>query len=547
MKKKTDIAMILLPLLLIVFLLFVYSPVSVYLGNQTEYDFSLIDFLPHSLLFALCGAVVITGLWLLLPKKGRDVLAAVLFAIGVGLFLQGNFLNPDYGVLDGRGVHWAEYTRYAVVNTSIWGVLLITAVVLILIKRDIMASVIRYASVAVTVYQALMLVILFISTPILPMENEFVVGAKGKNTLSSQQNTVIFLVDACDTTYFQRILDEEPQVLEDWDGFTYYPDFVGSFSKTRMSVPYMLTGKWYENKQTMKDFIDQSFDDVYLWDALEEANYDIGVYTHREFLNTDLIGKFDNLIATRLVVADHFGLARQWLKLACFVYMPHILKAPFEFYSGDFNRYHGAENGEEIYISLNEDFIELAQGDFELTDQNTFRFYHIRGSHLPCNIDAEGNYVGDWKSTAYDQTKGMFKYITLFMNKMKGMGIYDGATIIITADHGRFDEGIAFPVFVIKRPGASGQLTVCNTPASQTELHATILQCAGLSVPEGTTSIFDLDPDSDYQRRFMYYPTSYYNDGYLPDLEEHTISRGLEISATGRWFTRQGITEKPAS
>ena len=547
MKKKTDIAMILLPLLLIIFLLFVYSPASVYLGNQTEYGFSLMDFMPHGLLLAFGGATLITCLWLLLPQKGRDVLAAVLFAIGAGLFLQGNFLNPDYGVLDGRGVKWAEYTGYAAINTAIWAALLIAAVVLVFVKRNIMSSVIRYASVAVTAYQALMLVILIISTPMLPVENEFVVGAKGKSTLSSRQNTVIFLVDACDTTYFQRIMDEDPQVVEDWDGFTYYPDFVGSFSKTRMSVPYMLTGKWYENKQTMEDFVAQSFDDVYLWDALADANYSIGVYTHREFLNKDLVGKFDNLMTTRLVVSDHFGLARQWLKLACFVHMPHILKAPFEFYSGDFSRYYGAENGEAINVSLNEAFIELVQGDFGLTDQNAFRFYHIRGSHLPCNIDAEGNYVGDWKSTAYDQTKGMFKYITRFMNKMKDMGIYDDATIIITADHGRFDEGIAFPVFVIKRPGASGPVTVCKTPASQTELHATLLQCAGLPVPEGMTSIFDLDPDSDYQRRFMYYPTSYYNDGYLPDLEEYTISRGLDIRATGRWFTREGITEKPAS
>ena len=108
--------------------------------------------------------------------------------------------------------------------------------------------------------------------------------------------------------------------------------------------------------------------------------------------------------------------------------------------------------------------------------------------------------------------------ITAFMNQMKELGIYDDATIIVTADHGRFDEGVVFPTFVIKRPGAHGAVEVCDTPASQTEVHATILQCAGLEIPEGQTSIFDLDPDADYPRRFLYYPTTYSNEGFLPDL-----------------------------
>ena len=111
------------------------------------------------------------------------------------------------------------------------------------------------------------------------------------------------------------------------------------------------------------------------------------------------------------------------------------------------------------------------------------------------------------------------------------------------ADHGRFDEGLAYPTFAIKRPGAHGAVEVNTTCASQTELHATILQCAGLPVPEGQTSIFDLDPEADYERRYLYYPTSLYNAGYLPDLTEYTISKGLVAKETGRVFTREGVVE----
>ncbi len=542
-KGKLGLAAILLPLLLIIFTLFVYSPVTVYVGNPSEYGFTVWDFLPHMLLMGLGGAVVATAIYLVLRGKARIAWAAFAFAVGVALFLQGNFMNADYGVLDGRGVKWDQYTTYAIVNTVVWVALICAAVVLALLKGELMKKVVCFGSVLLVAYEAVMLVMMVFSMPVELEPVEFSVTANYKNRLSSNDNTIIFLCDACDTNYFQQILDEDPQVLDEWDGFVYYPDFVGSFSKTRMSVPYILTGKWYENQMPIQDFIDTAYEDDPLIDELAAADYEIDLYTHREFMNEGLVGTVSNLVATRLIVADHFGLARQWLKLACFNYGPHILKRYFEFYSGDFGLYYGTESGDPANHADNYEFAALAQGDFELTDRNMFKFYHIRGSHLPCNMDADGNFVGDWKSTAYEQTKGVFKYLTIFMNKMKDMGIYDDATIIVMADHGRFDEGLAYPTFAIKRPGAHGAVEVNTTCASQTELHATILQCAGLPVPEGQTSIFDLDPEADYERRYLYYPTSHYNAGYLPDLTEYTISKGLVAKKTGRVFTREGVVE----
>ncbi len=543
-KRQTGGIRILEPLALIVFTLFIYAPVTVYLGNQTEYDFALADFLPYGLLLAVPGALVAIILWLALRGRARDAWSAALFGIGAALFLQGNFLNPDYGVLDGRRVQWGQYALYAAGNTAIWTALVAGPVLMALKDRGTICHITRWCALSMIAYEAIVLAVTVAVTPVQPHRNAFVVGDRNSTTLSSNRNTIVFLVDACDTDYVRRILDDAPQDMADWDGFVYYPDFVGSYSKTRMSVPYILTGKWYENDRTMEQFVQDAYEDVALWDTLAEAGYDIGVYTHREYLNEGLVGRFGNLIATRLVVADPIGLARQWLKLTCFNYCPHLLKPAFEFYSGDFSLYYGAENGEEIYGSRNKTLAKRVDGELKLTEKNAFRFYHVRGSHLPCDMDAEGNNVGDWKSNAYDQTRGVFGILTRFMNRMKRLGIYDRSTVIVMADHGRFDEGLSYPAFLIKRPGAHGAVKVCDTPASQTELHATILQCAGLEVPEGMTSIFDLDPDSDYPRRFMYYPISYNNRGFLPDLEEYAVSRGLKARATGRWYTRLGVVEK---
>ena len=541
--KKWKLADILWPVAMFVFTFFVYASVNIYLGNQESFSFYIRDYLPCALVIAIPVVIVAVGLYILLKGKGKAVWAAVVFAVGVATFLQGSFLNPDYGTLDGRGIQWGDYAGYAVANTAIWVALIGAAVVFAILKWDAMKAVVRYGSILMLVYEAIMLAMMLFTNPVQWEGQDWVVTNRNANTLSSKNNTVIFLVDACDSTYFQKILDEEPQVVEDWDGFVYYSDFVGSYSKTKMSLTYLLSQKWYENEQPTKEFVAAAFDDVPLFEELVAADYDLGIYTSSKYISPSLMDKVGNLLPGHLIVADHFGLANQMLELTMFSYGPHLVKPWFEFYSGAFGAYYGTDNGEELYSKNNFTFAEMAAMPFELTDRNVFRFYHLVGSHLPCNMNAEGEYVGEWRSTAYEQTKGVFKSITAFMNQMKELGIYDDATIIVTADHGRFDEGVVFPTFVIKRPGAHGAVEVCDTPASQTEVHATILQCAGLEIPEGQTSIFDLDPDADYPRRFLYYPTTYSNEGFLPDLEEYTVSRGLVYTPTGRIFTKDGVVE----
>ena len=98
-----------------------------------------------------------------------------------------------------------------------------------------------------------------------------------------------------------------------------------------------------------------------------------------------------------------------------------------------------------------------------------------------------------------------------YIRQMKELGIYDDATIIIMADHGRFDEGLSYPLFMVKRPDAHGEVAVSTVCASQSNLHATILDCAGLKVKKGTTSVFSLVEGEDVERRFLYYPTTHSN------------------------------------
>ena len=122
MQKKTRRSLITLLLCAVAlgFTAFVFAPIEQYMLNQNEMWFNLGDIAPAALICFAALTALLTGVGMLLPAKARRVYAAVILGLTVCLYLQGNFINPDYGELDGRPVRWGDYTLYAVLDTLLW-------------------------------------------------------------------------------------------------------------------------------------------------------------------------------------------------------------------------------------------------------------------------------------------------------------------------------------------------------------------------------------------------------------------------------------------
>ena len=541
--KKNEFRSLIWGVALMSFTLFIFAPVILFLGNQSDMGFSLMDFLPYVLAYGICLVLLVILIGYCLPKKGLAVLSAFVFAIGLALYLQGNFMNANYGTLDGRGIDWSGFGSYPYVNSAVWILLIVACISLALKRNELFGKIVRYVALFIIIVQAVSLVVSLASAPFKNTDKNYSVTSDLSTSFSRNNNTIVLVVDACDTQYFQRILSESPETADIFDGFTYFADFVGSYSKTKMSLPYLLTGKWYENRETVQDFLNDAYKDVPLYGKLKENNYTIGIYTGRGYLSEDAVELTDNMVRSGTQIGDHWGVSKQLLKFSFFSYFPHVFKPYFEFYSGAFEKYYVISTGEPLYSRNNYAFQQFCNADFSLTDENAFRFYHITGSHLPCDMDENGNYVGPWKSDAYHQTLGVFKSVKTFFESLKKLGIYDNSTIFVTADHGRFDEGLAFPTMLVKQPNERGKVKVSNAPVSQSEFHATILKCAGIET-DGE-SFFDIGEDEIRERRFLYYPTSYQNGGYLPTLTEYKIGPGLTGTETGYYYTKDGITDTP--
>ena len=535
MQKKTRRRLITLLLcaLALAFTAFIFAPIEQYMLNQDEMWFNLGDILPQSLIcFALLTAAV-TVLGMLLPSKARRVYTAVVLGLTLCLYLQGNFINPDYGELDGRAVHWEDFTLYAVIDTVFWIAVPAALAVFAYKKSKLFRRAARGLAAALLVIQGVTLIAVLIARPIENKRGNWIVSDADQFMLGSEANTVMFVVDACDGTYIPRILAEDPDALQALDGFTYYSDYSGSYSKTKMGLPYTLTQHWYENDETIEAYIERAYDSVPLYDTLRANGWNVRLYTAETYMSSHMIGQAENVIASQLTVGSPVRLYGKMMEFVGFRYAPHVLKPHLVFYSGEFGFYKAAEGEHQPYFKDNFIFQgKLAAEGLTLGTGRQFIVYHINGSHLPCNMDENGLNVGNWNTTAVEQTKGVLRTIIgPYLEQMKALGVYDSANIVITADHGRFDEGPSSPVMLLKPAYAHGALQENTAMASVSDLHATLMKLCGFDAD--APAIYEIDPAEERARRYLYYPTTRTNGGTLPPLTEYQVERGQQFVPTG--------------
>ena len=533
-KKRARLTAILIAVAF-AFTVFIFAPVEQYLLSQNESEiwFDLSDLLPTLLpAFVLCAAFL-GGLLCIVPAKVRRIGMALIVGLTLCLYLQGNFLNPDYGELDGRAVKWNHFTGYAIWNTVFWIIIPAILIVLAVKRRKVFVTVVRALAAVLLIIQAITLCTALIIHP--PVENHenWVASDLDQFTLGTEANTVIFVADACDSTYLPQILENDPDALSALDGFTYFPDYAGAYSKTKMGLPYTLTQRWYENDEAVENYLNRAYTDVPLYNQLTADQWDVRVYSSNAYLAPSAIGVFRNVINAETTVGSYPRLFARMMRFAGYRYVPHLLKPCLVFYSGDLEFERAASTEAQPYYKDNYIYRDRMNAlGLSQREGKAFIVYHLNGSHLPCSMTAEGENVGSWNTTALEQTIGVFRtMIGPYLKQMKALGIYDDANIIITADHGRFDEGPSAPIFLLKPAGAHGKIAYNNAMVSVSDLHATLLKLCGLET-EGE-AVFEIDPAQERERRYLYYPTTRANGGTLPPLTEYRVERGLTYVPTG--------------
>lgn len=307
--------------------------------------------------------------------------------------------------------------------------------------------------------------------------------------VSSKENIIVLVLDMFDESIFEEIREKEHDLIDQLEGFTFYPDALSLFGYSDYSLPQMLTGKAYDNSQPYSDYVQEAWDSSKrFYDILREHNYDVSVYTGFHYIAKN--APLDNLLNQEKSLSVNRYTLIALAKLTLFRCLPNYLKQNFIIESSELWRQEEIAGEIQPYSLSNFTFYSQLQKGLTLLDnKNSFRWYHIIGAHMPFNMTRNIERVPPGEeSTLYEHSVGALKIALTYLQQLKELGIYDNATILILSDHGThengrdtFQEVKPLPLVLVKQPNGHGSLKISENPISYFQLQATILK----RFPEG--------------------------------------------------------------
>ena len=536
----------------------VFGPFDIYYGNINEFLFSLGDFLPACLLFALCAAVVIFAALMLMRGIAYEIGCALVAGVSLMLFVQRGYLNMGISSLAGDVDSAVEIGLGAnILNAVIWLAVCAGSVCAVVFLRkkysDTVMTVTVIAMVALIGMQLVSFGVISITSdvyvPVMERADKEAGGQQSEpmvltyeniGELSEGKNIVFFLVDRFDAKYYRRMLTSDPDFFNGLDGFTYFDDYTSLYARTYPAVASILTGKDHDyltNESKADKFANFYGDGGGHLGTLKSYGYDINVYTEKSYVYTDA-SVMDEYVDNTSGVDEYYidskwSLAKDMLRLSLGQMLPLCAKNAVGYLSTPTFNSHAVYETVEGEFMVNESSTadlmgRIEQKDFVKNDsKGQFTFIHLYGCH-------------DTTKTSNENIEITFELIYHYIEQMKEMGVYEDATIIITGDHAaalsdskmigaasKNDDGTRVTAMLFKKSGDSGTaLATSSAQISQDELWNTIFESEGLESEKSGESFFDIPEGVDRERRYIFemYKNSKNNDLKYNRLYEYKIA-----------------------
>ena len=526
------------------FLLGLYAPLELYFTNITEFQFDFWALFPQLLkLFGILLAVCVVGFGLcyLIHNRLYD-LALVLGGIGYCIaYVHGMFLVGNLPPLDGTDFSWSDYHKETVISLIVCAVI---AVIFILLVRFLHMKKMRKVIAGLSLFFTAILVVTGVTVGI--TNNGFqrkplmAVTKNHEFQMSSDTNMVIFLMDAVDSKAFRQLLDgDDPEYAQTLADFTYYPNTVGAYSFTEHSIPYILTGQWFENQEPFEDYTAQAMAASPLLNRLKAEHYRIGMYEEDLRCTEEQAAEFENVEKTTLRFTSFSAIAKEELKLIWFKYAPYLLKQAVHVDMNRFTMIVEPVSDSELYHYVNWDFYPDAQNaQITTVSDKVFKFIHIEGAHVPLRYSKDVTIIGSENGT-YDQNlQASMTVLKQYLDDLKAAGVFDNTAIVVMADHGYWtywDDkllGRSNPLLAVKGVGESHEMKISEAPISYEDLQ----ECfSRLLDGDASDQVFDAKEGDRRIRRYLSY--NYLEEGHIVEYEQKGYATDLSTMVpTGRVF-----------
>lgn len=507
-----------------VFTLFVVAPYEIVASNEADLVFGLSAIWGPVALCALAIALVLAFAVSLLRGRAFQVAMLLVFSLGLACYIQALFFNGPLPAADGRAVAWGNYRTITVLSAAIWIVVCAAPLVLSLRFASLCRGAAAVASVCLIVVQAAGVASLFAQiSPTDAAQTDEARGAvnevvatdavatqKGLFNVSPNENVIVFVLDTFDTADLDTLVGNDPSALDEFTGFTFFHDSCGMMIPTRYGVPYLLSGRVLPESDAddgvaLYNFFENRYVPPTFFQSIHDSGYSIGVWSDSYFFADSGAEQYVyNMQDADESSLDFAGTVSILWKCALYRDMTWAFKPFFWFWTDEINNGMVAPSEAGVLDDVPYTMDDTAYysnlrniGLSVKTEGQTegdFRFIHLLGAHGPYVMDENGAYVGDGNSSLERQCAGSIKIVAEYIRQLKELGLYDSATIIVTADHGVYDpadttlaepmDTPSSPVMLVK-PGhqtqeqASVPYKVSNVQTGHLDFQATVLDAMG--------------------------------------------------------------------
>ena len=567
--------------------LLLFGPWIVHTTNRAEFLVPFLTLAPRWIWLLGPISVALAALGFILPPRWFRGYVAALCAVGVLLWVQGNLLVAEYGLLDGGGLDLASHAWRGPFEVCLW----IAAVGLATFFANAVSRAAPAASVLLMSLQAVVLLGLTLApsggssgdgddevagwSPVPPEVYE----------LSRSRNIVHIVLDMFPSHILAEIRDADPSTFDRaWSGFTFYRNHLGAFPTTIASMPAMLTGIPYRNDMRISDYR-RTHPSVF--HALGQHGYRLRSATAdgRDHPRAAFPGAED---AVAYTIPRPYGsyrnyldsTAAQLLDLSLFRHAPHGVKADV-YRDGAWllqqrvASFLGPISGAPRALGDTAFLMDFASGIEAGGESPVYSFLHVITPHPPIATDADCEYVGGrvrlTRAGYVDQARCALMVVQALLDRLRTLDLYDRSAIVVTSDHGLGvfpprdtppgREGVpsgksllrmrleATPLLLIKPFGAQGPLQLSYAPTSIVDLPATLLDLAGLpNTPGSGKSALALDPTMPRERTYADHSWGRQNNSqsrYFDVL--HLYSVNGRVSSSDAWRYQRAIFNPTAN
>ena len=235
------------------FMIFIYAPLELYINNVDEFWYDVYLLFPFIikdfflfLLFSIVGFLVVY----LFGNVAYKIVLYCYFTGTVACYIQGNYMVKNLPPLDGTDVNWSLYQSQFVKSTIVWVIIAIVCLILfIVLKYDRIKKAVSYISVFLLLILVSTITVLSINNNIFEKKEYARFTKVDQFEMSTDTNFIIFLLDAVDEECFWQVWQEHPEYEDAMNDFTFYNNAMSGYAYTEHSLPLILSGEWFENKE----------------------------------------------------------------------------------------------------------------------------------------------------------------------------------------------------------------------------------------------------------------------------------------------------------